>query len=75
MSAGSADTTCTLQHRAARNAPAVEKRLIQDGEIETWVMKSFGGDRLILVPSPLPGNVSAAAARLLSVGQDPSSKM
>lgn len=48
----------------------VEKRLIEEGEMETWVTKTFGGDRFILVPSLLPGNGSAVAARMSSIGQD-----
>ena len=55
---------------------AVERRLIEEGEIETWVTRSFGGDRLILVPTPVPVNVSTASvAGLSNFGQDPASKM
>lgn len=54
---------------------AVEKRLIEEGEMETWVTKSFGGDRLILIPSAMPGNASAAAfVGLPNFGQDPVNK-
>ncbi len=41
--------------------------------METWVTRSFGGDRLVLVPSALPSNTTGLAG-LHHVGIDPVSK-
>jgi hypothetical protein len=41
--------------------------------METWVTKTFGGDRLVLVPTPTAANHSAPPGHLLA--QDPVSKL
>jgi hypothetical protein len=51
----------------------VEKRLIANGEMETWVTKTFGGDRLVLIPTQLAGNHSLATG--FALAQDPISKL
>ena len=51
----------------------MEKRLIEEGEMETWMITAFGGDRLILVPTPLPASTNASTLTLSGmahVGQD-----
>ncbi|KIZ07885.1 Potassium channel AKT1 [Monoraphidium neglectum] len=53
---------------------AVEKRLIEEGEMETWMMTSFGGDRLVQVPVAYHGNLTGIAASLSHLGQDPTTK-
>lgn len=58
----------------AQTTSAGEKRLIEEGEIETWVTKSFGGDRLIMVPSLYHGNATQAVASA-TLGRDPMSKL
>jgi hypothetical protein len=54
-------------------ARVVERRLIEEGEMETWIMTSFGGDRIVVVPTLYHGNTSFGAA-LSHIGQDPGSK-
>ncbi|GBG00035.1 voltage-gated ion channel [Raphidocelis subcapitata] len=54
---------------------AVEKRLIEGGEMETWVTKTFGGDRMILMPTRLQANTTASPAALAHSGQDPTTKL
>lgn len=46
---------------------AIEKRLIDQGEMETWVTRSFGGDRLILVPAVQPAPATAFNASVAPV--------
>lgn len=57
----------------------MEKRLIEEGEMQTWMTRAFGGDRLVLVPARLPlrGNATglAAAYTAATTGQDPVTKM
>ena len=41
--------------------------------METWITTSFGGDRLVLVPSVY--NHTAGAAASAHIGQDPITKL
>lgn len=44
--------------------------------METWVTKSFGGDRLILVPTQLPLGANASAPHAMpNIGLDAAAKM
>jgi hypothetical protein len=42
--------------------------------METWMMTSFGGDRLVQVPVAYHGNLTGIAASLSHLGQDPTTK-
>lgn len=69
-----------LSYKVAFSLPhsTVEKRLIDEGEMQTWITRAFGGDRLVLVPTRLPLRTNASTPVLLAsmqTGQDPVTKV
>jgi hypothetical protein len=43
--------------------------------METWVTKTFGGDRMILMPTRLQANSTAPLAALPHIGQEAATKL
>lgn len=79
-------TACCTQHflntgnhmAMLSSPPTVEKRLIEEGEMQTWITRAFGGDRLVLVPTRLPQRTNTSTAGFTpstQTGQDPLTKM